>query len=187
MTPLSTSKRLGGIGGESHEVNRCRGIGGGSHEVNRHAGLKNFCAGMNLPPPHAPMKNAEEIVQGAAKRLREKIAKEQLDNIEDEKDVEIAEVAVTVDGTWQKRGHTSKIGVVFVISVNIGEILDYEVKSLFCHECKTDAKDEGTDKHKEWLKEHEPNCSIKIIKALLKRWKLWLLLICSAEVTRQSN
>ena len=113
MTPLSSSKRLGSIGGESHEVNRCRGIGGGSHEVNRHAGLKNFCAGMNLPPPHAPMKNAKEIVQGAAKRLRKKIAKEQLDNIEDEKDVEIAEVAVTVDGTWQKRGHTSKTGLCY--------------------------------------------------------------------------
>lgn len=99
-------------------------------------------------------------MQGAAKRLREKIAKEQPDNIEDENDVEIAKVAVTVDGTWQKRGHSSKIGVVFVISVDTGEILDYEVKSLFRHGCKAHAKDEGTDKHKEWLKEHEPNCCI---------------------------
>ncbi len=29
---------------------------------------------------------------------------------------EVGEIAVTVDGTWQKRGHTSKIGVVFVLS-----------------------------------------------------------------------
>ena len=39
----------------------------------------------------------------------------------------IANVSVTVDGTWQKRGYSSKIGVVFVISVEMGEILDYEV------------------------------------------------------------
>ena len=39
----------------------------------------------------------------------------------------IANVSVTVDGTWQKRGYSSKIEVVFVISVEMGEILDYEV------------------------------------------------------------
>ena len=38
-----------------------------------------------------------------------------------------------VDGTWQKRGHTSKIGVVFVICVQTGEVLDYSVKCLVCH------------------------------------------------------
>jgi len=36
----------------------------------------------------------------------------------------MAKVAVTVDGTWQKRGHSSKIGVVFVISMAAGEILE---------------------------------------------------------------
>ena len=59
----------------------------------------------------------------------------------------IANVAVTVDNTWQKRGHSSKIGVVFVISVLNGEILDYEVKSLFCHECKAHG---SHMKYKEW-------------------------------------
>ena len=108
------SKRLGGVGDGSHEVNRRAVLS--SYQFG-HAGLKNFCAGMNLPPPlaknaynehlkkieQASIKNAEEIMQGAAKQLREKIAKEQPDNIEDENDVEIAK------GTWQKRGHSSKI------------------------------------------------------------------------------
>ena len=135
VTPLCTSKHLGGIGGGSHEVNRRAVLS--SYQFG-HEGLKNFCAGMNLPPPlakntynehlkkieQASIKNAEEIMQGVAKQLWEKIAKEQPDNIEDENDVEIAKVAVTVDGTWQKRGHSSKIGVVFVMSVDTGEILD---------------------------------------------------------------
>ena len=37
------------------------------------------------------------------------------------------------DSTWQKWGHSSKIGVVFVISVRTGEVLDYIVKTLVCH------------------------------------------------------
>lgn len=88
-TSLSTSKRLGG------------GHGGGAHEVNRravlastqfgHAGLSQFCAGMNLPPPvtktcynehlinieKAATRNAEEIMVESAERLRQKIASEQ--------------------------------------------------------------------------------------------------------------
>ena len=27
------------------------------------------------------------------------------------------------------------MGVVFVISIDTGEVLDYDVRSLFCHEC----------------------------------------------------
>ncbi len=49
------------------------------------------------------------------------------DDIEMDGGEMIANVSVTVDGTWQKRGYSSKIGVVFVISVEMGEILDYEV------------------------------------------------------------
>ena len=29
----------------------------------------------------------------------------------------LAHVVVTVDGTWQRRGHSSKTGVIFVLSV----------------------------------------------------------------------
>ena len=47
----------------------------------------------------------------------------------------IANVTVSIDGTWQKRGHASKHGVVFVVSVATGEVLDHSVKSLFCHQC----------------------------------------------------
>ena len=66
---------------------------------------------------------------------------------------------VTVDCTWQRRGHTSKIGVVFVISVPTGEVLDFAVKPLVCHECVPRSKMEST-KFKEWYKSHEGKCSI---------------------------
>ena len=75
--------------------------------------------------------------------------------------MEVAEVAVTVDGTWQKRGHSSKIGVVFIISVLTGEILDYEVKSLICHECRAhDHMDKDSEEFKAWKTSHVATCQI---------------------------
>ena len=68
---------------------------------------------------------------------------------------------MTVDGTWQKRGHSSQIRVIFVISVDTGEILDYVVKSLFCHECKAhNDDDKDSEKYKEWKHAHETRCQI---------------------------
>lgn len=43
---------------------------------------------------------------------------------------------MSFDGTWAKRGHTSLFGVVYAISVDTGEVLDYEVLSKFCKTCK---------------------------------------------------
>lgn len=43
--------------------------------------------------------------------------KKTFENITFENSNEIAEVAVIVDGTWQKRGYSSKIVEVFILSV----------------------------------------------------------------------
>ena len=50
-------------------------------------------------------------------------------------DGELACVSVTIDGTWQRWGHNSIFGAVFVMSARTGEVLDFVLKSLFCHEC----------------------------------------------------
>ena len=87
-TPLQTSKRLGGKGGGAHVVN-CRSVLA-SNQFGL-TGLSQFCAGMKLPPPvtkkaynqhliqikKAAVKNAEELMQDAAQRLREKLAAEE--------------------------------------------------------------------------------------------------------------
>ena len=77
-----------------------------------HARLSRFCGGMNLPPPvtkktynehqirieKAASCHAEKVMQGAARRLKEKIRLEQPENIEC-RETDIAHVAVTVDST----------------------------------------------------------------------------------------
>ena len=104
---------------------------------------------LNLPEPVTSNAYQQHLVQieKSATRTTDKIMCEVAERLKDpnlaKEDVDRAiPCSVTVDGTWQKRGHTSKIGVVFAISVDTGEILDYEIKSLFCCECQ---KHEGQD------------------------------------------
>ena len=47
------------------------------------------------------------------------------------------EVAVSIEGTWQKRyGHNSLLGATFVISIYSGCVLDYSIKCKTCTVCK---------------------------------------------------
>ena len=73
----------------------------------------------------------------------------------------VTKVAVSIDGTWQKRGHSSRIGVLFVISVMTGEILDYEVKSLICNECSSHEHcDKESADYLAWKKSHRRDCEV---------------------------
>ena len=46
---------------------------------------------------------------------------------------DIIDIAVTFDGSWQKRGHSSHYGLGAVIELETGLVLDYEAYSLYCH------------------------------------------------------
>ncbi|GBM30414.1 hypothetical protein AVEN_221005-1 [Araneus ventricosus] len=47
---------------------------------------------------------------------------------------------VSVDGTWQRRGHISLNGCVSVISIDTGKILDLEVMTQYCKMCEMNIK-----------------------------------------------
>ena len=156
---------------------------GGAFEINRRAilacpsrnELQAFCTKMNLPlPVHKEAYNnhlkqieqevileAEVKMNQAASRLKDIIKAEDPDRVKTiVNGKEIAEVAVSVDGTWQKRGHSSKFGVVFVLSIRTGEVLDYEVLSHFCQECNSHNQNVNTVEYREWKGKHEPVCQI---------------------------
>ena len=91
------------------------------------SGLQTFCNIMDLPPPIAKINfnNVSKIIAKSAKDAAKCILKEAgerllavtvekyPENIEvDGQGEMIGNVDVLVDGTWQRRGHTSKIGVV---------------------------------------------------------------------------
>ena len=69
---------------------------------------------------------------------------------------QILNVAVSVDGSWQKRhGFNSLLGMVFLISVETGQVLDYAVKSLFCHTCK-----KNPNATQAWKNNHAKTCMV---------------------------
>ena len=77
-------------------------------------------------------------------------------------DETVSDIAVSFDGTWAKRGHTSPFGIMFVISVDTGEVLDYHVLSKFCKSCSVweAKKDDDPFKYAEWKISHTSDCTM---------------------------
>lgn len=74
----------------------------------------------------------------------------------------ITNIAVTFDGTWLTRGHTSQIGIGCVIDMLTGYVVDFQVMSKYCKECEL-AKNKLNKSSKEfeiWYEEHKDSCSI---------------------------
>ncbi|GBM10562.1 hypothetical protein AVEN_66204-1 [Araneus ventricosus] len=90
-----------------------------------------FCEGMNLPQPPTRFQNYNKRLLNATRAVCEstiqKAAKEAI--VENNSDNNIT---VAVDGTWQKRGYMSHIGVVTVTSMDTGKVIDIDVLSKYC-------------------------------------------------------
>ncbi|GFW41008.1 uncharacterized protein TNCV_414171 [Trichonephila clavipes] len=107
---------------ENYELNtrlvyamRCIGKGSESARM--------FCGIMNLPqPPTKFSKYNHILLQATREAVREAV---------DENDGK-RDLAVAVDGSWQKRGFSLKNGLVTVTSVDTGKVIDVEVFSKHC-------------------------------------------------------
>ena len=79
--------------------------------------VENFCAVMNLPKPMRRMNHdkTSSVSWNAVKIIAEQTMQEGAESLKQEND---GSPAVSVDGSWQKRGFTSMNRVVTVISVN---------------------------------------------------------------------
>ena len=142
-TLLPTSSNICNGRGKSFDVNRRAvycvlqlGIG--------FSGLETFCSSFNMPclAETSFHKQKEVIVSvienevldeldSAGARLRDLLRIEK----EDVTEKSLEDIAVSFDGTWAKRGHTSLFCVVFVVSVDSGEVLDYHMLSKHCKAC----------------------------------------------------
>ena len=81
---------------------------------------------------------------------------------------------VSIDGTWQKWGHQSLLGAVYVIEYHTGKILDYNI--VFCK--KNLQFQLALDWNKDiadflaWKESHESKCeSIFMVAQVL--WSPW--------------
>ena len=149
---------------------------GTSYDVNRrmvyssieigcgYEGLLTLSSILNMPcmtksTYHIQLENILEVLESECKdemkrvgvNVRETVLKEngEVDNGQP------VEIAVSFDGTWAKRGFTSLTGVVFVISLDTGEVLDYHVLSKTCQKCALKKSKCENDNEFEWKMEHE--------------------------------
>ena len=148
-----------------------------SYDVNRRAvhfvlesgigfsGLETFCATFNQPCMAETSYNkqldiiaemaeeeADHELKEAGFRLRNLLRSENSQVTDDS----VEDIAVSFDGTWAKRGHTSLYGVVFVLSVDTGEVLDCHIMSKFCKACSMweSKKESDPQKYNEWKIQH---------------------------------
>lgn len=98
------------------------------------------------------------------KEAGQKLQKVILSEISEKAD-EILDVGISFDGTWTKRGFTSLTDVVFVISINTGEVLDYHVLSKTCKKCTLKKPELSDEQFEESLLEHE--CDINYLESSL--------------------
>ncbi|CAF1518707.1 unnamed protein product, partial [Rotaria sordida] len=91
-------------------------------------------------------------------------AKQKLQSVIDElkykhgKQHQIMNVTVSLDGTWKRRGHVSNFGIVFLIHVDSGKCIDYEVLSLLCEKCKMKKATLSKKEFKKWYSKHQRFC-----------------------------
>lgn len=74
---------------------------------------------------------------------------------------EVIDITVSYDGTWQKRGFTSKYGIGCCIEVLTGLVIDFELLSKFfnlCEKMKRKTKGRPQD-FQAWYVRHKPNCN----------------------------
>ena len=159
------------------EVNVCAiqcGISGGNGPY----GLSKICSALNLLPPvkHGYKKvtgdlclfscdEAEEAMKNAAQNVKTHLINTDSGCSNMSVD-DIFNIAVTVDGTWQKRyGFSSLLGVVFVLLLDTGEVIDYQIKSKYCFECKARKHwDKNSERYQIWYDSHQSDCHINHTK-----------------------
>ncbi|GFX46281.1 uncharacterized protein TNCV_1372231 [Trichonephila clavipes] len=111
---------------------------------------KVLCGVMNLPTPLQRFNKKESGLDTAAETVATvsmQIAAKEAKDVSGHSDI-----AVAIDGTWQKHGHTSLNGAVIATSFYTGKVLDASILSRFC-KCPN--------------KMHNENCILEIVEV----WK----------------
>lgn len=94
---------------------------------------------------------AEAEMQKAVKEVR---------GINKPEEDEIAEVAVSCDGTRARRGFQSLYGMVSAISVQTGKVVDIEMKSKVCYKCHAKSNlDVNSQKYTDCVTKRVFSCS----------------------------
>ena len=100
-----------------------------------HSLLTKLCGFLNMPTPMA--KESYDHTSNRIKLATKEIAEKSMSNAAAalRKGAKTADVSVSVDGTWQRKGFSSTLGVITAISVDSGKVLDSVILSKSCKGC----------------------------------------------------
>lgn len=91
---------------------------------------KTLCGIMNLPPPpgryHEYELHLGSVMSSVCKKSMKDAVEEAVDRTNSR------DLCVAIDGSWQRRGHTSLNGIVSMTSVETGKVIDISVLSKYC-------------------------------------------------------
>jgi hypothetical protein len=125
-------------------------------EIGRgHAAMVTFCKIMNMPAP--PTRRVFTKVQNKKllPAVKELANDSMVTNAMKVKEInDNGECGISMDGTWQKRGHASHNGIVTAISLDTKKCLDVEVLSDKCQQCLKWEKKQSHPKYHEWKASH---------------------------------
>lgn len=101
---------------------------------------RTLCAVMNLPPPPSKFErynaNLSQALSSVCVNSMSNAVEGAVSRNNNSRDITVA-----LDGTWQKRGHTSLNGVITATSLDTGKVIDFECLSKFCFVCKNQSSD----------------------------------------------
>ncbi|GBO38189.1 hypothetical protein AVEN_104490-1 [Araneus ventricosus] len=95
---------------------------------------------MNLPHPHAKF---ERLNSSLCRTLSSACSKSMLKAVEGavSRNDNSLDITGVLNGTCQKRGHTSINGVITATSLDTGKVLDFECLCKYCFTCKNKSND----------------------------------------------
>ena len=132
-----------------------------------HASLEKFCGFLNMPKPMKAKNfmNISNNLRDAAKVVAQRsmtTAVNELRIKENLNETDIIDTGVSVDGTWQRRGFSSLNGVVAVISIDSGKLVDVEAMSRYCRECAIHTRllQDDHDALAKWKESHKDDCKL---------------------------
>ena len=115
--------------------------------------MQALCGYMNLVPPMQAV--AYNNTQKEVAESYRTVANSSMLKAADELKQTSSDIAVSCDGSWQKRGFSSLNGLVTVISVDSGKCLDFRVKTKKCMACSSWESRKGTDEYIDFASNHE--------------------------------
>ncbi|GFY06587.1 uncharacterized protein TNCV_3524431 [Trichonephila clavipes] len=108
-----------------------------------HYAVRKLCSAINVIfPSKTAFRCLEKKLEHVSNKLARKSMNETASEVHKKNNFnEVIQCGVSVDGTWQRRGHLSLNGCVSVISTDTGKLLVIEVFSKMCRLCSKKTKD----------------------------------------------